>query len=31
MYVFGLKLLWWAQQDSNLQPKDYERQLQKPY
>ena len=21
---FGLKLSWWAQQDSNLQPRDYE-------
>ena len=31
MDAFGLKLSWWAQQDSNLQPRDYEGQLQKPY
>ena len=24
MFAFGLKIVWWAQQDSNLQPRDYE-------
>ena len=24
MDAFGLKLSWWAQQDLNLQPRDYE-------
>ena len=24
MLTFGLKIVWWAQQDSNLQPRDYE-------
>ena len=26
-----LRFLWWAQQDSNLQPRDYEELLSKPY